>query len=340
MRSSGIALLLILILPVVLFGQTPHLKTAYDKESNRTQVLANTLYLVNTPEQFIQLQLGGVIWGRQPLFPAEEVVLEFYSFGSTAKYKDLKSRRLTVVLDGKELQLGTLEYQSMSGEKAGKALPTVAKVGGKLNLERLTIHLAAEQIGLLGRGTRVELRIADTAIPMDDVHMGILREFASYVMPPADVMPAPGSGVEAIEPVLPQELTGAQLEPTLKWLRPRLEEFGSGPTWLGISRLMTKSFSGCTISYKIIPAGGSPWIHEYAINLSDLDLNSIRAIKYQEFSFLYFSIRPGLAPLNRYFGMSSTPIQQLGTSLTLNPKGAPTVTAAFAQAARLCQPKP
>jgi hypothetical protein len=333
-------------------GPKPRVQSQYEKGDNRTEVAANVLYMLNTPEQFVQLQLRGRYWGRRLLLPAEVVTLEFYSFSNEPKYRSERDRRLVAVADGRQIDLGQPVYKSAGADTAAQLLPKVARVGGKLVMESVVAFVEPEQVALLAAARAVELRLGALALPMDDVHRAIFREFVSHVIPSEGSVPEPGSGVEVVEAQLPPELKDAALNDTMRWLQSQLDKNGTTSREGRMTRLVPVSFSGCRIKYKFFlqPARLPSWDNskfppvstEYRVDLADLSPDSVRAVTYEGSAYVYFRTRSGERKIWQGWDSLSDELGGFysGATLTLNKsKAVPGITAALARAVKLCQPQ-
>jgi hypothetical protein len=302
--------------------QKSRVHTEYLKDTNRTTVAANTLYVFNSPEQFVQLQLRGLIWGKEPLFPAEQLRLEFYSFSQSAIFKKEEDREIEITIDDHKLKLSKAEYQKVGADKARQMLPKSAIVNGNVVMETLFFKVTPEVIGDWIEAKNIEFRLGAINFVLNDNHKSIVREFGTYVLPSADVTPQPGTGVESVVPVLPAELTNASLPTTLNWLRDKLTTSAVTANWGRINHFEAIQFSNCKIEYRIINESVG-W--GTRIDLSKVNPNSIKAVSYEDRAYVYFRTEGG----------------GFATSITLaSAKSAPTITAALKQAVTLCQTTP
>jgi hypothetical protein len=318
-------------------GQKPRVQKQYDKTANATEVAANVLYLLNTPEHFIQLQVRGRHWGSQPILPAGGVYFEFYSFAAEKKYRAEGDRRLSGVAGGRPLKFWWWDYGSAEGDKALQFLPRSARVSGKLVMEFLQFHVEPEQVALLAGSRDAELRLGPTRLALDDTHKSIMREFISHVTPAEGVAPESGGAVEITGEQLPPELAGATADATVKWLLNKIYKHGTSYEAERSRILHPAESSGCRISYRertlvgrgvawmtgpsVAPSGGM----EYRVNLGDLSADSVRAVVSKEHAYLVLVTRGG----------EPNAVIRLNKSKEL-----PGIVAALARAISLCQPNP
>lgn len=335
-------------------GQKPRVEEKYDRASDTTELAAHVLYLLNTPEQFVQLQMRGKHRGRRQLLPAYALELEFYSFAAKKKFSDPRvTRGLVGVADGRPIKFEWWAYDTAGGDKARQFLPRAASVGGKPVLEYLSFAVEAEQLAQLAAAREAELRLGPTRFPLDDTHKAIMREFVARITPPEDAAPEPGGGAEFVVAQLPQGLEGAPLDATIKWLLDKIHKHGTS-YGLERSRIIRQvESSGCQISYRatslwspnmswssaltVSPSAGV----DYRVNFGDLNAASVRAVVYKDTAYLHFATRGGEPKIERRFPDEDERTLKSSAIIGLNrSKDLPGIVAALARAISLCQPNP
>lgn len=332
-------------------GQKPRVQKQYDKAENSTEVTANVLYLLNTPEHFIQLQVRGRHWGSQPILPAGGVYFEFYSFAAEKKYRAAGDRQLSGVADGRPLKFWRWDYGTAEGGEALRYLPRAARVSGKLVMEFLNFYVEPEQVSQLAAARDAELLLGPTRLPLDDTHKSIMREFVSHVTPAEGG--APEAGMEIVDSQLPPELEGATADATVKWVLNKIHKHGTHHEAERSRTLHPVESSGCRISYRqrtlvgrdlsrmtgpsVAPSGGT----EYRLNLGDLSADSVRAVASKETAYLIFATRGGEPKIERRFPDEEGITLKSGAVIRLKrSKDLPGIVAALARAISLCQPNP
>lgn len=316
--------------------QKARVRTEYMKSAKKTRVEANVLFVLNAPDQFLQLQLRAWHKGQQLDSPAEQIELDFVSFGKSPRYAANEDRRLVAVFDDGRVELGQLERIVMNSEKGGaNALPTFARLRAavaaddKLTMELMSVDIRPEQFVRLAGAARAEIQIGATRFALNDVHMGILREFASYVIPQgwtpqqvaggaagAGVAPPPGVA-EPTRAETPSDANNAPLEDTLKWLKKELSKNGTITRNGRTERLETVAFSSCEIRYRVAPivvqappgpatdllnAPGYRYVPptlDYSLNLADLDPQGVRAGMIDDGAMISFLTRDGAPKITK-----------------------------------------
>ncbi|MDQ3907132.1 MAG: hypothetical protein M3268_02185 [Acidobacteriota bacterium] len=299
----------------------PRVEKAYMKNVNRTRVDSALLYVANTPEQFVGLQLRAWYATQTLSKPADQIVLELFSFAHAALYRRDDERRLVAEADGSQIDLGPLSRGELAGEiradgretfSADKAsalamqvpLPQAARLRGgadkSLVLEIMSADLRPSQIYRLARARSVELRVGATRLPLTETQLSILREFAAEVIPagvvPADEPPAPSAAAKF--PDVPSDENNAALEATTKWLASALSKYGDAVGLGGrdATRVEAVVFKGCEMKYRTVgrPLTSSPYApapSETRFNLADLSAARVNAVVMGSGSTLLFGTR-------------------------------------------------
>jgi hypothetical protein len=304
----------------------PRVHTQYRPDDNLTMFAANTLYVANSPAQFVQLQLRGYTWGKRPVFPADSVLLEFYSFSSTPLFRKIESRVIEVITEEETTKLSRLEYQTPSSETARTSLPKSSQLNGKIVLEVLIARVPPEFVQGLIDANRVEFQLGETKFVLNDDHKGILREFGGYALPPDDVAPQPGDGISFIQPVLPKDLENAPLASVLKFLRDGLQQAALVKARFGrVNRFDPGEFSTCKIRYRLMRMDGPvpDFGLETRLDLAGVNPDLVKAVAFNDRAYLYFRTKIGYR------------FQSIELS---SAKHAAELTAALKKAVTLCQP--
>lgn len=186
-------------------GQTSGVRTEYMKDDKTTRVETNLLYVVNTPEQFVELQLRSWYKGEKLTSGATKVEIAFYSFSKSQLYKKDKDRVVVILGDGVETKVGTLTNTAFKGEtengidtffavggneNLGMQVPVPQsaqiKAGGSMtgvNMEMMDITIKPEMFLKLVRSSDFELRVGGIPIVLNDRHREILRNFTEQISP-------------------------------------------------------------------------------------------------------------------------------------------------------------
>ncbi len=207
MKLSHIWALLIAVATLSAFAtaQTSRVHTTYSKDKKLTKVETSALYLMNTPEQFIQLTFESVYKGEKLDKPVDKVDLSIFSLAKKARYRGPSEQTLYAVTDGERWKVGTVLYLAMNGEtKNGKdayysennkylgmevPFPKTARVrnaSGDVNgltMEWLDINMKANQFAKIVAAKKVEFQLGSNAFELDENHMAIMSEFAAKITP-------------------------------------------------------------------------------------------------------------------------------------------------------------
>jgi hypothetical protein len=194
--------LLFLVLALPLCARAQSVSTRYMKDSKQTAVETNLLYLLNTPEQFVEMQLRGFYKGETLVKMPDKVLISFWSVSKKALYRP--AAQLNAVADGEQLKVGSEEPVSMTGEtKDGKdifysdnrpglgiqvPIPSTATVRNAkgvtgLAMEWITLDLKTEQLLKISAAKQAELHLGGTTLPLTEGQMSIIRDFASRLKP-------------------------------------------------------------------------------------------------------------------------------------------------------------
>jgi hypothetical protein len=290
-------------------SQTTHIQSRYVKETNTTIVTADSLYVINMPGQFMQMQLTGRYPNQGP--PATgtgSLSLQFYSYAPTLLYQSDDAHRLAVKADDKVLDFGLLNYSTFAAG-ANAYLPADALVrttnrGKNLSGEMMSLQgLPLGSLDELAKARDVVMKIGATVFPLTRTHLSILREFIATSTPVAGPVKtvAPEATINApIVPAhVPSDANKAPLEQTLKWIKNELSRNSNTKYAAGTpTRIEPADFSGCRIKYRIVPViesiSGTNLKHaimEYQLNLSELNPESVRASYFKEYSSVFVSTK-------------------------------------------------
>ncbi|MFL6331721.1 MAG: hypothetical protein ACJ754_00085 [Pyrinomonadaceae bacterium] len=290
------------------------------KSTNLTLVNSDSLYVINMPAQFMQLELAARYPSQGPPTQApDKVTLAFQSYATAPLYQKDESHRLAVKADAEVLDFGLMSYTGLrengrdtytADEKArlgiSSPLPPVALVraankGQPLTLESMSAtDVPLSRLTKLARASQVLMKIGDTVFALTPNQLGVLREFVAAVTPAggagaADV--APKADALNVPPDVPSNANNAPLDSTLRWLKKELPRAGA-KVGIGIpGQIEVGDFNGCQISYRVIPrfrnSPVSPGlvyaVIEYQFDLADINPETVRAADLKDFSMLTFN---------------------------------------------------
>lgn len=303
------------------YRQEPHVQQRYVKSTNLTLVNSDSLYVINMPGQFMQLELAARYPNQGPPTQApDKVTLEFQSYAKAPLYQKDESHRLAVKADAEVLDFGLMSYTAlreegkdryMADEKArlgiSSPLPPVALVraankGQPLTLESMSVtDVPLSRLAKLAQASRVLMKIGDTVFALTPNQLGVLREFVAAVTPAGGASAAEEAAPKADAPHIPRDVpsnaNNAPLDSTLRWLKKELPRAG---TRVGIGvpgQIEVMDSNGCKLKYRIVPrfrnAPVSPSlvyaIIEYQFDLTDINPETASTSDLKDFSMLTFS---------------------------------------------------
>lgn len=206
MRISNLFLfvLLMFVLPSSLSGQDPHVHTRYMKDTKTTVVETDLMYIINTPQQFVQLGLVSRYPKERLEKPPKKIDLLIWSFSKEPLYRKEKDNTIIFNTDGETWQAGPQLYVVFKGEaKSGQdifwsekrpdlgqpsPLPESAQVKVKeginnLFMEQIFFELKPEQLLKLAQAKKVEVQLGMTRFGFTDEYMSTIREFNNRLIP-------------------------------------------------------------------------------------------------------------------------------------------------------------
>ena len=188
-------------------GQTqdPHVRTEYLPKIKMTKVETDMMFVINTPEQFMQIGLIARYPKQQLITPPKTINLTIFSNSPKLVYENTKDQNLIVVTDGESWKAGELKYWSGKGERTKEGreifvnekrpglgletfLPATARVRegkdiDRLYMEWLLIDFKIEQFSKIAKAKTVEFRIGRTGFQFTENQMNTIRTFSSLITP-------------------------------------------------------------------------------------------------------------------------------------------------------------
>jgi hypothetical protein len=207
MKSSLLLLIIAFYLSFAAIGQTQdtHVRSEYIPKVKMTKVESDTMVVINTAEQFMQVGLVARYPNQQLVTPPRNITVTIFSNSPKPLYASTKDQNLIAITDGESWKAGELEYWSGKGSKTDKGqemfasekrpglglqnpLPPNANVAqgrtvDQLYLEWLLIELKPEQFARLAQSHKVEFQIGRTKFQFTDDQMNTIRAFASSITP-------------------------------------------------------------------------------------------------------------------------------------------------------------
>lgn len=381
MKSSRARLLLLAAVAAALLGafaraQGTHVHSRYSKDARATLVAADTLYVADTPAQFMALRLSCVYPNEgPPSAPPDHISIQFYSYAPAPLYRKDDAHRLTVEADGETLDFGLTGYFLARDDGKGKEtygiekssrdirtlLPPNARVrsaaGGKgLVLEFMSgAGVTLESLTRMSEARKLTVKIGGTTFTLTPEQHEVLREFASAVTPAGGAAQSAVTVGPDIPADVPSDANNATLDATLRWLKKELAS--ESRTTLGevSESIEPEDFGGCQVSYRLTSVGASrpnkvlPTAADFKLNLADLNPKSVRLSSRASYSTVTFHTRdnePKIKLASRVYadGYPGRPLYESTVSsgsfnLRTESAGA-RIKAALVHAIKLCQPAP
>ena len=196
------AIVFIATLTVSAAAQASRIHKEYLKDTKSTKVETPLLYVMNTPDLFIEFQLSAIYKGEQLTKPVKTIALTLFSLAKTTQYT--AHEMLYATTDGTRWPIGGGSILDMKGETKNGTdtyygpnpyigmqvpFPASAKVRNKsgdvtgLHMEWLTVELKPEQLTKLAAAQKVSLQLRDKTFELNETHLSILRDYATQLTP-------------------------------------------------------------------------------------------------------------------------------------------------------------
>jgi hypothetical protein len=307
MKNAFILFFLVLLSARVGLAQESHVESRYEKSIDRTIVSSDVLYVINTPLQFMQIQLIGRYPGKgRPTQLPDRIYFEIYSYAPNALYQLDAKHRLLVKADDKVLDFGLLPYSNIEGSgkkqrtnpkepksnfKFSASLPSTAAISASHKQDELTIELMSIEdlrladLKLLAGANDLRMKIGDSVFPFRPSHQVILRQFAEAITAAkVDSMLSKESVPESMPPDVPPAEKQTPLADTLRWLKTHIERQGATNDLIRPRRFEPLAFDNCEIAYRVTPLIRTSQVSsalinpimQYRINLADINPEAVR----------------------------------------------------------------
>ena len=197
-----LAILSIFSFALLAQAQASRVHKEYDTKAKITIVETSVLYVMNTPELFVEFQLSSTYKGEQLTKPVKAVDLTLFSLAKAAQYTN--NETLYAITDGARWKLGSASFLDMKGETKGGTdsfygpnpyigmqvpFPPSAKVRNKggdvtgLHMEWAVVVLKPEQLAKLAAAQKVSFQLRDKTFELNETHMSILRDYVAQITP-------------------------------------------------------------------------------------------------------------------------------------------------------------
>lgn len=198
------AFLAVLLLPAPLIGQDPHVRTQYKKDSKTTVIETDLMYVINTPQQFLQMGFVTRYPKERLEKPPKKIDLLIWSFSREVNYREEKDHTVKFDTDAESWGATPQLYVVFKGEsKNGQEifwnekrpalgqpshLPDSAQVkaSGGVNglfMEQIFVELKPDQLLKIARAKQVEMQLGMTRVKLTDEYLSTIRDFNSRLIP-------------------------------------------------------------------------------------------------------------------------------------------------------------
>lgn len=302
MKSMRIicSLVTLLLFASVLYSQQTQLHQTYEPEHRVVRLKTERLVLLNSPEQFLELQFIATWPGESRQGPAQRILLELTSRTPRLTYQG-KDFHLFVVSEAGNTDLGLLRRYGTHRQLRAE-LPAIydfreaivtripitptAQVlavnrSGLLWAEILyTPDLQLDELTNLAGAKQLTLKLDSAVLKLTEDQMAIVREFAHSLTVP-DEGATSSSAAESLEVPGPAlDTSAASLELTLNWLKEQIAANGRVPLISNEpSSTEITEISGCKLTFRrktLNPRALEDYAVlkpdlEYIVSLSDLN---------------------------------------------------------------------
>jgi hypothetical protein len=367
--------LISLVLLLLLLGQTsgPQLPihTVYDDYWKFTEIRTNWLYVLNAPDQFLQLKLVGRFTGKQ-MPKTGPTALQVEVISHAPKHKYVAPPELVAIADGVELRIGKMEEHPnlellgmfKDGKKGGQSMvntvspvPATAAVLAQHKIEDLAAewlrtNVSWEDLTTLAKASKIDWRLEETEFSFIDIQITRLKQFVAAVTPESGVVVvAKRPSEERVSDKLthtdtPSDANNSTLKETLDWLKKQIATYAAGVSVTGESEMLTLTkFDSCKIEFQITPQNVARLTLLYSVNLKDLEPGAVELTRSGDRLWLKFSTRDREQVINLDYRDSRTgdrkystprPLDSALFSLKKNDLG-PELKEALSHAIKLCQ---
>ena len=306
--TIGLALLALLV------GQNPSatIHSSYDDTIKSTEIRTNWLYVLNAPDQFLQLKFDARFSGKQmPKTGPTVFEIQVISQALQHRYADLPE--LVAIADGVEIKIGKMaqhpiqaimgmlrggkkESESMVNDTLSPVPPSAAVLAqhkaSDLVGEWIVTKISLDQLKTLAKASKIDWKLGTTTFSFIEIQMTRLRQFVDATSKDSVVVAADTVSEEQnarpLRTDTPSEANNTSLKETLAWLKQQLT-MNAGETFdLGEARTLSLSkFNGCYVEWHLSPKATrveTPGITRrlpamtltYIAELKDLDPQSVR----------------------------------------------------------------
>jgi TonB family protein len=272
------------VIPPPANAQDTHVHTRYVKESDTTVTETDWMYIINTPQQFMQLGLVARQPNEQSSKSPRKINLAVWSFSREVMYREDKSHTLNINTDGENWSVSPEAYLVFKGEtengqdifwaekrqKIGRPslLPKTAQVKaqGSINglfMEQIFVELKPDQLLKIAKAGKVEMQLGATRLEISNDYLSTIRAFNNRVVLGAQPATESAEQTASTKPQKPGEPidVGVVNGKALRLPRPEYPSLARGARASGsVNVLVTIDETGKVIAARAI--SGHPLLRE------------------------------------------------------------------------------
>jgi hypothetical protein len=316
---NGMQTTLKLLLLSLLMAQTDKapapIHVSYDDSMKSTEIKTNWLYVLNAPDQFLQMKLVARFRGKQmPQTGPTTFEIEVISQAPKHRYENLPT--LIAVADGVEVKIGKMDQHPIQafmgvfngGQKHSEELVNNTLSPVPQSAAVLTQHKAAELVGewivtkisvehltTLARAGKIDWKLGNTEFSFNEIQLTRLRQFVEATKVGSGVVLNETASVEEpgkpLRTDTPSDANNSTLKVTLDWLKQQITTYaGDSMEVDGPKTLSLTKFNGCNIEWRMAPPAShvevfgmpsrlQPMSLYFGTNLKDLDPQSVQVTR-------------------------------------------------------------
>ncbi|MGH9841856.1 MAG: hypothetical protein ACREEM_24130 [Blastocatellia bacterium] len=154
-----------------------HTVIEYDKFKDTTFVKMKPMSIGSFTFQAIAggLEISAMFSSKgQKITKPEIISLKIISISNAFKHIDERARKLIVLTDGEQFDLGTMQMENM-----GRG-PSFSRYSGDL-VEEMSVSVSREGFAKIANAKKVEMQLGSKEFSLKDKHFDALREFLSLI---------------------------------------------------------------------------------------------------------------------------------------------------------------
>ena len=173
--KAGMLLVIALLAATVADAQDPHVYSEYKEQLKATIVYTDKMYLLNMPEQVIDVEFNFRLKQKQSLKQPERVELMLWSYSRELKYRKDGGRDIGLTTDGNTLKVEKVIY--MPFQKRKKDFERIKDAYA----EWVILYFSPEEVKKLATAKNIKLRMGNQEFNFKDNYMNTIRDFASRI---------------------------------------------------------------------------------------------------------------------------------------------------------------